>query len=98
VKEILDRQSAATSSRGPRPVASDLLSGELRMVLMPYSERWRKLRGVVHQLLSPRMSGTFTASGEFEAKQLVYDCLTDNNGPGGGDTFYQHVRRYTPAS
>jgi cytochrome P450 len=95
VKEILDRQSVATSSRGPRPASSDLLSGGLRMVLMPYCERWRKLRGVVRQLLSPRMSATFAASGEFEAKQLMYDCLTDNNGPGGGDTFYQHVRRYT---
>ena len=95
VKEIMDRQSAATSSRGPKPISSDLLSGGLRMVLMPYCERWRKLRGVLHQLLSPRMSATFAASGEFEAKQLMYDCLTDNNGPGGGDTFYQHVCRYT---
>ena len=39
VKEILDRQSVATSSRGPRPATSDLLSGGLRMVLMQYSER-----------------------------------------------------------
>lgn len=95
VKDILDRQSAATSSRLPSPVISDLLSGGLRMLLMPYCERWRKLRGLVHRLLSLRMSNKLAASLEFEAKQLLYDCLTDNDGPGGGDTFYQHVRRLT---
>ncbi|KAI5843182.1 putative O-methylsterigmatocystin oxidoreductase [Tricharina praecox] len=92
VKEILDKQSAITSSRVPSPVLMDLVSGGMRFLLMPYSAPWRKMRGIVHQLLTPRMSGTFVPSQEFEAKQLVFDCLTDNE---TGMDFYQHVRRYT---
>jgi cytochrome P450 len=59
---------------------------------MPYSEHWRRLRTIVHQLLTPRMSATFKPSQLFESKQLVYDILHHNDGYTG---FYQHCRRYT---
>lgn len=91
VREILDKQSAVTSSRLPMPVLSDLVSGGMRFLLMPYNASWRKLRGIVHQLLAPRMSGVFAPSQEFEAKQLMFECLTDNK---TDMDFYQHVRRY----
>ena len=44
VKEILDRQSASTSSRMPLPVSSDLASGGYRFLMMGYTPTWRKLR------------------------------------------------------
>ena len=92
VKEILDRQSAASSSRAPMPVASDALSGGMRFLLMPYGPEWRRLRSVAHKLLTPKMSDTFQPSQEFESKQLLYDILTDN---ATGGEFYMHVRRYS---
>jgi cytochrome P450 len=90
VKEILDKQSAVTSGRAPMPVGSDLISGGMRFLLMGYTPTWRKLRTIVHKLLTPKMSETFRPSQEFEAKQLVFDILKNN---GNGEKFYQHVRR-----
>lgn len=92
VKDIMDRQSAHTSSRPPQPVASDALSGGLRFLFMPYGPEWRKLRALAHQLLTPKMSDTFQPSQDFEAKQLLHDILTDNKDE---SEFYMHTRRYT---
>ncbi|KAF2225595.1 putative O-methylsterigmatocystin oxidoreductase [Elsinoe ampelina] len=92
VKEILDKQSAITSSRPPMPGLSDVISGGKRFLLMGYTQEWRKLRAIVHKLLTPKMSETFKPSQEFEAKQLIYDILTDN---ADQTKAYVHVRRYT---
>ncbi|KAJ5618601.1 hypothetical protein N7528_006712 [Penicillium herquei] len=91
VKEIFDRQSQHSSSRAPSPVVSDLLSGGMRFLLMPYSPQWRKLRAIVHKLLTPKSSNTFFPSQEFEAKRLMWDILTDNENQ---ENFYMHIRRY----
>ncbi len=92
IKEILDKQSAITSGRAPQPVASDLISGGMRFLFMSYNPTWRKLRSIVHKLLTPKVSETFKPSQEFEAKQLIYDILTKNEDE---ESFYMHVRRYT---
>lgn len=92
VKEILDKQSAVTSGRPPMPVGNDLISGGMRFLLMDYTSTWRKLRTIVHKLLTPKMSNTFMPSQLFESKQLVFDLLTDNKNL---EDFYMHVRRYT---
>ncbi len=92
VKDILDKQSAITSGRAPAPVLTDLVSGGMRFLLMGYTPTWRKLRTIVHKLLTPRVSETFRPSQEFEAKQLIFDLHTRNDDQG---SFYSHVRRYT---
>ena len=92
VKEIFDKQSASTSGRVPMPVGSDLISGGMRFLLMGYTPKWRKLRSIVHKLLTPKVSDTFKPSQEFEAKQLVHDLYSDN---ADMERFYMHVRRYT---
>ena len=92
IKDILDRQSATTSGRPPMPVASDIVSGGKRFLLMSYTPEWRKLRAMVHKLLTPKASDLFKPSQEFETKQLLWDLLTDNDDQ---ESFYNHVRRYT---
>ena len=92
VKEVMDKQSNASSSRSPMPALSDALSGSMRFLLMPYGRDWRQLRSVAHKLLTPKMSDTFQPSQDFEAKQLLHDILTDNK---NGKEFYMHIRRYT---
>ncbi|KKY14273.1 putative cytochrome p450 [Diplodia seriata] len=89
VKEIMDKQSASTSGRPPLPVGSDILSGDMRFLLMTYSPRWRRLRAIVHKLLTPKSSDTFKPSQEFEAKQLLQDILQEP------ENTYDHCRRYT---
>lgn len=91
VKEIFDKKSALTSGRPPAPVA-DLISNGKRILLMTYSPTWRKLRAIIHSLLTPKMSDTFQPIQEFEAKQLLHDIHTDN---ANLERFYDHIRRYT---
>src|SRR5579859_218434 len=61
---------------------------------MPYNEHWRRLRTIVHQLLTPKMSATFKPSQLFESKQLTYDILHHNEDL---TSFYQHCRRVPPS-
>ncbi|KAF2109514.1 cytochrome P450 [Lophiotrema nucula] len=96
VKEVLDKQSAHTSSRPPSPVASDALSGGLRFLFMPYGPEWRKMRSVSHKLLTPNVSATFKPSQEWEAKMLLEEVLRGAGESKVGDEgSYKAVRRYT---
>ena len=95
VKDIFDKQSAITSSRVPLPVASDIISGGKRFVFMPYTPKWRILRAIAQRLLSQKMSNISKPSQEYEAKQMVFDLLTDNK---NGQEFYMHSRRYTTSA
>ncbi|KAI3319057.1 O-methylsterigmatocystin oxidoreductase [Xylariaceae sp. AK1471] len=90
-REIMDKQSAHTSSRLPTPVASDLIGGDMRFVLMPDNKKWSFWRRTTHRLLTPSMCLGYLANQELEAKQLVYDCLTDNKNE---TEFYSHARRF----
>jgi len=92
VHSILDKQSAATSGRVPMPVLSGTVSDGKRFLLMGYTTEWRKLRSIVHRLLTPKASDAFKPSQLFESKQLLYDILTNNDDQA---SFYMHVRRYT---
>lgn len=94
VKELLDKQSAVTSGRAPSPVASDIISGGKRFLFMSYTPEWRKLRTIVHKLLTPKASALFKPSQELEAKQLVYDIHEDQL-RNDQESFYMHCRRYS---
>ncbi|KAF7553267.1 hypothetical protein G7Z17_g3760 [Cylindrodendrum hubeiense] len=87
VREIFDKQSAMTSGRAPMPVASDLLSGGNRLLLLTYGQKWRKMRTIVHKLLTPKASDAYKPSQAFEAKQLIYDIATNNEDQ---KSFYMH--------
>ncbi|KAJ5631968.1 hypothetical protein N7490_008307 [Penicillium lividum] len=78
VKEIFDKQSQHSSSRAPSPVVSNFLSGGMGFLLMSHSPHWRKLRAIVHKVLTPKSSNTCMPFQEFEAKQLLWDILNDN--------------------
>lgn len=90
-REILDKQSHLTSSRIPAPVASDIIGGDMRFVLMPDTQRWKDLRGPVHKMLTPSKSKLYMPSQDLEAKQFTYDLLVDNKNE---TEFYTHTRRF----
>jgi cytochrome P450 len=94
-KDILDKQSAHTSSRTPLPVASDALSGGMRMLFAEYGPEWRKLRGIAHKLLTPSASATFKPSQDYEAKMLLEEVLKGADEKVGNDVSYMAIRRYT---
>ncbi|KIW14361.1 hypothetical protein PV08_07143 [Exophiala spinifera] len=94
VKELLDKQSAVTSGRAPSPVASDIISGGKRFLFMSYTPEWRKLRTIVHKLLTPKASALFKPSQELEARQLIYD-IHEDQARNDQESFYMHCRRYS---
>jgi cytochrome P450 len=94
-KEILDKQSAHTSSRAPQPVASGALSGGLRFLFMQYGPEWRKLRAISHKLLTPSVSATFKPSQEYETKMLLEEVLRGADEQVGNHVSYMAIRRYT---
>jgi cytochrome P450 len=91
IREILEKQAIATSSKAPSPMGHDIVTGGNRMPTMPYGPRWRALRSVVRQMTTVPMTATFVPSQEFEAKQLLMDLATDNEDQ---RKFYHHMRRY----
>jgi cytochrome P450 len=94
VKEIFDKQSAATSCKGRLENANEIVHG-LRLALMPYGPKWRTLRAAVHKLLTSKMVATFEPSMDFEGNQLLFDLLNHND---GYERFFKHVQRYTFSS
>ncbi|CAK7237197.1 hypothetical protein SEUCBS140593_009877 [Sporothrix eucalyptigena] len=54
-----------------------IMSGDSRMVLMPYSDRWRTLRKIMHQILSARAQDIFMPFQDLESKNLIWDYLED---------------------
>jgi cytochrome P450 len=91
VREILEKQAIATSSKAPAPMSHDIITGGKRMPTMPYGPHWRAQRSLVRIITTVPMTATFQPSQEFEAKQLLFDLATKNENE---RDYYQHMRRY----
>ncbi|KAJ5031346.1 cytochrome P450 [Bipolaris maydis] len=77
VRELMDKRSSKYSSRAEMPMLSDIMSGGNRIVLMPYNERWRTIRKVMHSVLNSRNMTQFSTYQEIESRQLLWDYLHD---------------------
>ncbi|SPO07785.1 probable cytochrome P450 [Cephalotrichum gorgonifer] len=75
VNDLLERRAAIYASRPPFPMTQGIMSGESRIVLMPYNERWRMLRKIMHQILSSRQQDIFKPFQDLESKNLCWDYL-----------------------
>jgi cytochrome P450 len=75
VNDLMEKRSAIYSSRAPAPFASGLLSNDCRMLLMPYGERWRLLRRILHSVLNKQMMPTFAPFQDVESRHLLWDFL-----------------------
>lgn len=84
----MEKRSGIYSSRPHLPFASEILSGNSRMVLMPYGERWRLLRKILHNVLNKQNMPTFAPFQDVESKHLLYDYLKQP------DLWYLHTQRF----
>lgn len=69
----MEKRGAIYISRPPFPMTQDIVSGGGRIVLMPYDDTWRRLRKIMHQILSTRQSTTYRGYQDLESKQLLWD-------------------------
>jgi cytochrome P450 len=71
----MERRAAIYSSRPPFPMTQDIISGGSRIVLMPYSDDWRRIRKILHQLLAARQQDMYKPYQDLESKHLLWNYL-----------------------
>lgn len=71
----MEKRSAIYSSRTHLPMTSEIMSGGNRILLMPYNDRWRAIRKIMHSILNKKNSPTFAPFQDLESKHLIYDYL-----------------------
>ncbi|KAI4720577.1 cytochrome P450 [Aureobasidium sp. EXF-10727] len=75
VKDLLDKRSAIYSDRPKAYAADHIPASKLRLVFMPYTPLWRKLRKVAHSLLSTKVVENYDPYQELERKQMLNEIL-----------------------
>ena len=86
--ELLERQGSKSPSRPEAYWASTLLSGGMRILLVPYGERWRRLRKAAHTHLQPSVVGDYETVQTRAASNVLLDILRDP------DHHQMHAKRY----
>ncbi len=71
----MEKRSAIYSSRANLPMTSKIMSGGNRILLMPYNDRWRGIRKIMHSILNKTNTTTFAPFQDLESKHLIYDYL-----------------------
>jgi cytochrome P450 len=89
VKDLLDKRSNIYSSRPDMYVGMDIASGSLRMLLMPYSGRWRLIHKMIHNILNIKAAVTYVPYQDLENKFMLLGMLEQPL------EFANHIRRYT---
>ncbi|KAK5558115.1 hypothetical protein LTR46_003364 [Exophiala xenobiotica] len=75
VKDLMERRSAIYSSRPEWPMTQDILSGGSRIVMMGYTDRWRKLRKIMHSILNSGQTEVYKPFQDIESRHLLWDYL-----------------------
>ncbi|EGU76683.1 hypothetical protein FOXB_12806 [Fusarium oxysporum f. sp. conglutinans Fo5176] len=56
-------------------MAQELMSGNNRFLLMPYGDRWRRIRKIMHQILNTRQAEKFQQYQDIESRRLLHAYL-----------------------
>lgn len=89
---ILEKSSGATVDRPHLIMAGELLSGGKRMLLLPYGERWRTYRKIMHESLNT------TAVAAYEPIQMKEATLTAKDIGQDPGNFQRHFSRYAAST
>jgi cytochrome P450 len=63
------------SDRDHPPMAVDLLSDNLRPLLLPYGDEWRQFRKFSHSVAMPSMAASYEPLQEEEGLRMLHDLL-----------------------
>ncbi|KAK1623551.1 cytochrome P450 [Colletotrichum phormii] len=88
VKDLLDKRSNIYSSRTDLYLGN-VVSGNLRVVMMQYGETWRMIRKIFHQVLHINAAKGYVPYQDLESKQMLSGFLEEP------DSFVDHIRRFT---
>lgn len=91
VKDLLDKKSNMYSHRQEMYIGQTLCSGDLRILMMGYTPRWRACRKLVHALLNISAAKSYVPYQMLENKQMMYEMITQP------ERFLHNIRRYSNA-
>lgn len=86
--DLLEKRSEIYSSRPRFVVGGEILSGNMRGLMLPYGEPWRSWRRVLHSGFNSRRAVAYEEIQNVECKVLLKDLL---DGPEGHE---KHLQRY----
>ncbi|RPD53731.1 cytochrome P450 [Lentinus tigrinus ALCF2SS1-7] len=75
--DLLEKRSDIYSSRPRFVVAGEILSDNMRGLMLPYGEGWRKWRKVLHSGLHSRRAEDYKEMQSLECIVLLHELLTD---------------------
>ncbi|KAK5991543.1 Cytochrome P450 monooxygenase virE [Cladobotryum mycophilum] len=73
--DLLRERGSIYSSREQLPAAAVLLSGNLRPLLLPYNDVWRKGRRLMHLLTMPSATTKYQPTQALESVRLINDLV-----------------------
>ncbi|KAF9223307.1 cytochrome P450 [Gyrodon lividus] len=89
--EIMEKEGGALSDR-PRSIAfGEIMSNDMRLLVMGSGERFRRLRKAVHTHLQPRAAEAYQDMQMDTARVVILDILNDPK------HHVEHARRYAAA-
>ncbi|KOS22826.1 Fumitremorgin C synthase [Escovopsis weberi] len=103
VRDLMDKRGAIYSSRAPSPMIN-MVSNNERVNFLPYGDKWRAIRGILHTALNLDTSATYRPVQDFESKQAVWETLRasgggDDDGKGPDDWAFNDInRRYSTST
>lgn len=74
VKDLMDKRGSIYSSRAASPMIN-MVSNQERLNFLPYGDKWRTLRNILHSALNLETSSTYKPIQDFESKQAVWEIL-----------------------
>lgn len=86
VKDLMDKRSQSTADR-PSSHIADRITGGMHMGVARYTQDWRMLRRVAHEILTPNACAQHLPIQRAESSQLLHDFLVEPKG------FFAHLRR-----
>jgi cytochrome P450 len=73
--DLLRERGTLYSSREQLPMAAQLLSDNLRPVLLPYNDVWRKGRKLMHSLTNVSVAPSYESTQLLESTRVLYDLV-----------------------
>ena len=87
--DLLEKRSNIYSSRPRMVVMGEMYLGNDSTLVMPYGEKWRKHRKLLHSGLMQKAAHSYRPVQEFESQRLVWDFVRRQ------EKFLEAIERYT---
>lgn len=85
---ILVKQSSAMASRPRQIMVGDLISDNKRILILPFGDKWKRYRKILHEALTPAMARNYEPIQQEEATRTAVAIGRDPA------TFQHQFRRY----